>query len=69
MVVDNDGLHSARERTGLAALAPGLHSIQVDFFERDGGFDLKVHWSGPDLPRQPITDRDLVIATGNVRYR
>ncbi len=69
VVVDNDGLHSAREKTGLVALAPGLHSIQVDFFERDGGFDLKVYWSGPDLPRQPITDRDLVIAMGNVRYR
>jgi alpha-L-fucosidase len=69
VLVDNDGLHSLREKTGLVALAPGLHSIQVEFFERDGGFDLKVHWSGPDLPRQPITDRDLVIVTGNVRYR
>jgi alpha-L-fucosidase len=69
VLVDNDGLHSLREKTGLVALAPGLHSIQVDFFERDGGFDLKVHWSGPDLPRQPITDRDLAIAAGNVRFR
>ncbi len=69
MVVDNDGLHSLREKTGLIALAPGLHTIQVDFFNRDGGFDLKVHWSGPDLPRQPITERDLAIAPGAVRYR
>jgi len=69
VLVDNDGLHSPREKTGLVALAPGLHLFQVDFFERDGGFDLKVHWSGPDLPRQPITDRDVVIAVGNVRYR
>jgi hypothetical protein len=69
VVVDNDGLHGAREKTALVALAPGLHPIQVEFFERDGGFDLKLHWSGPDLPRQPITERDLVIATGNVRYR
>ena len=69
VLVDNDGLHSLREKTGLVALAPGFHSIQVEFFERDGGFDLKVHWSGPDLPRQPITDRDLAIVTGNVRFR
>ncbi len=69
VVVDNDGLHSLREKTGLVALAPGLHAIQVDFFERDGGFDLKVHWSGPDSPRQPITDRDVVISSGAVRYR
>jgi alpha-L-fucosidase len=69
VLVDNDGLHSLREKIGLVALAPGLHAIQVEFFERDGGFDLKVHWSGPDLPRQPITDRDLAIVTGNVRYR
>ena len=69
VVIDNDGLHGARENTGLVALAPGLHPIRVEFFERDGGFDLKLHWSGPDLPKQPITDRDLAIVTGNVRYR
>ncbi len=69
VLIDNDGLHGAREKTGLAALAPGLHLIEVDFFQRDGGLELKVHWSGPDLPRQLITDRDLVIASGNVRYR
>jgi alpha-L-fucosidase len=69
VIVDNDGLHSSREKTGVVALQKGLHRIQVNFFERDGGFDLKVHWTGPALPRQPITERDLAITMGNVRFK
>jgi len=59
VVVDHDGLHGATEKTGIVALAAGVHSIQVDYFNRDGGYDLKVHWAGPEIPRQPITERDL----------
>jgi alpha-L-fucosidase len=68
-VVDNDGQHAGREKTGVVALAEGWHPIQLDFFQASGDFDLKVHWSGPDLPKQPITARDVAIVTGNVRVR
>jgi alpha-L-fucosidase len=59
VVVDNDGPHGMTEKVGTVALASGAHLIEVDYFNRDGGYDLKVAWIGPDLPRQPITDRDL----------
>jgi alpha-L-fucosidase len=53
-IVDNDGVHSAREASGSVALAAGLHPIAVAMFERSGGFDLAVSYSGPGLARQPI---------------
>src|SRR5262249_20966673 len=54
MVVENDGLHSLHEESGVAALAAGLHPITVTFFENTGGFDLQVYWSGPNLKKEPI---------------
>jgi len=68
-LIDNDGLHGAKEKTGVTALDAGLHSIQVEFFQAGGDMNLRVHWSGPEMPRQPITERDMVIATGVVRIR
>ncbi len=41
-VVDNDGLHGAKEVEGLVALGAGWHKIQVSFFEKTGGDVLKV---------------------------
>jgi alpha-L-fucosidase len=69
VVVDNDGLHGSREKTGVIALDKGWHRIRVDFFQGDGDLDLKVHWSGPGVPRQPITERDLAFVMGNVRFK
>ena len=54
LVVDNDGLHSSHERSGVIALAAGLHPITVAMFEQGGGFELSVSWSGPDLPKQIV---------------
>ncbi|WP_157817686.1 DUF1800 family protein [Candidatus Thiodictyon syntrophicum] len=55
VVVDNDGLHSARERSGRIGLERGRHQIQVDFFERDGDDTLSVHYAGPRFGRTPVT--------------
>ncbi|MEW5983516.1 MAG: alpha-L-fucosidase [Acidobacteriota bacterium] len=54
LVIDNDGLHSSRERHADVALAAGQHPITVAMFERDGGFELTVSWRGPDRPRERI---------------
>jgi len=43
-VVDNDGLHSSVAKTGLVALAKGAHSIEVHYFNRTGGQELKLEW-------------------------
>ncbi len=59
MVVDNDGLHGMKEKRGVIALAAGLHSIRVDFFEKTGGDDLKVSIKGPKTEKQLIPDAML----------
>ena len=51
LVVDNDDLHSSRERSGVIALGAGLHPIAVAMFEQSGGFELEVSWSGPGIPK------------------
>lgn len=54
LVVDNDGLHSAREADGVIALAAGKHPLTVAMFEATGGFDLAVSWWGPQLAKEPV---------------
>ncbi|MDQ2718728.1 MAG: family 20 glycosylhydrolase [Bacteroidota bacterium] len=41
-VVDNDGLHSAIERSGEVALEKGLHLFSLDFIEGGGGYTLRL---------------------------
>lgn len=41
-VVDNDGLHSAIERSGEVALEKGLHHFSLDFIEGGGGYTLRL---------------------------
>ncbi len=36
-VIDNDGPHSPREIIGQKALAKGLHTLQVQYFDHNGG--------------------------------
>ena len=45
MTVDNDGLHSAVEKTGQVALGKGLQPFALDFIEGGGGFTLKLKYS------------------------
>ncbi|WP_195819431.1 PA14 domain-containing protein [Roseobacter sp. MH60115] len=58
-VIDNDGLHGFRTRSGEIELEPGTHSIEVRYFENYGHAGLKLEWEGPG------TDgRELVTAPG-----
>jgi hypothetical protein len=63
--VDNDGLHSSREESGVVALAAGLHPITVTMFEQSGGFGLEVLFSGPGVDRQPIPAGSLFRPAGS----
>jgi len=58
-VVDNDGLHSNRERSGSIQLTAGLHPIRVTFFERGGNQVLQVKYEGPNVTKQIIPDNVL----------
>ncbi len=59
LVVDNDGLHGAEERSGQIALAAGAQPITVTFFERTGSDLLEVSWSGPGMEKQRIAGEAL----------
>jgi hexosaminidase len=44
-VVNNDGMHSPREKNGQVILEKGLHSFHLDFIEGGGGYTLKLQYS------------------------
>ncbi len=54
VVVDNGGLHTMRERSGLIGLKAGTHALSVEYFERSGACGLITSYEGPGVPRQVI---------------
>ena len=62
LVVDNGGLHGMQERSGVIALAAGLHPITVTFFERTGGDGLHVRIAGPGGTKHALLPGSLVRA-------
>ncbi|HEY9007918.1 MAG TPA: PQQ-dependent sugar dehydrogenase [Ohtaekwangia sp.] len=54
LVVNNDGLHAAREASGSIGLKRGKHSITVTFFERQGSAVLTASYAGPGIAKQVI---------------
>jgi hexosaminidase len=54
LVVENDGLHAASEKSGQVILKTGKHPIRVEFFQSGGGRALEVSYEGPDLAKQVI---------------
>ena len=54
VVVDNDGLHGATEKSGEAYLKAGKHAIDVTFFERTGDQLLTVSYEGPGIAKKII---------------
>jgi alpha-L-fucosidase len=47
VVVDNDGPHSATEKSGAVALEAGLHPVEIQMFEDAGQDLLRVSWTRP----------------------
>ncbi len=54
LVVDNDGLHGAREEQGTVNLAAGTHEIVVTYFEKGGNSSLSVQMQGPFITKQSL---------------
>jgi predicted phosphodiesterase len=48
LIVDNDGDHGMRERSGEIILEAGYHPIHIQMFEMAGGQGLEVYYQGPD---------------------
>jgi hypothetical protein len=54
LVVDNDGLHGMRERSGTVSLTAGKHLIVVTYFEKIDSQDLTVSFAGPGISKKQI---------------
>lgn len=50
-VVDNRGIHPARERDGETTLRAGAHPIRMRYRQYTGAALLRVEWEGPQVPR------------------
>ena len=64
-VVNNDGLHGMVERSGSIYLGAGKHQIKGTYFEKAGGDNLEVKYSGPGVSKQTIPNNKL-FAVGDV---
>merc|ERR1719329_810098 len=53
-IVNNDGLHGWRGRSGGRRLRAGKHSFKVTFFERSGGHGVEAKYRGPDTRHRTI---------------
>lgn len=54
-VVDNDGSHSMKEKSGKINLSAGKHSLEVWYFDDSDGQELQVYIQGPRIHKQIIT--------------
>ena len=59
LVIDNDGLHGAIERSIQLPLAAGWHPIRLEWFNATGGLELSLEIEGPGIPRRPVRAADL----------
>jgi PKD repeat protein/FlaG/FlaF family flagellin (archaellin) len=59
LVVDNPGVHPARERSGTVGLAAGKHRVRVVYFEHTGRERLDLFWDGPGFDRERVPDSAL----------
>ena len=48
-VVDNDGVHGVKNKTGSVELDAGVVDLRIEFFEKGGGEHLSVDMSGPGI--------------------
>ena len=56
LVVDNDGVHGMRERSGYVALKEGLHQIELPFFQGRGGVGLALRCDGPGFDKREVPE-------------
>jgi signal transduction histidine kinase len=60
LLIDNNGLHAATEKSGSLHLTPGRYPVVVSYFNGLQDYVLRIEYEGPNLPRQLIPDAVLV---------
>ncbi|MEE2747366.1 MAG: LamG-like jellyroll fold domain-containing protein, partial [Candidatus Thermoplasmatota archaeon] len=53
-IVDNQGHHGMRERSGVVWLEAGEHELRTEFFEHGGHAGLQLKWEGPGVSKQTV---------------
>jgi len=56
LVVDNDNVHPAADKTGKAKLTRGVHKVTVVYFQAGGEIELAVHIAAPGLGQLNLGD-------------
>jgi len=54
IVVDNDGFHGDKEKSGSVELEAGKHQFSIDYFDGHGGSMVQAKWEGPNVEYQII---------------
>ncbi len=54
LLIDNDGLHGLEQKRGVAALEKGLHPVRIEYFNKTGGEELSVSWTGPGIRMEAV---------------
>ncbi|KXX71294.1 PA14 domain-containing protein [Flammeovirga sp. SJP92] len=58
-VVDNDGLHPSQERSGVICLAPGYHSVSIEYFNVGSSKNLSASVEGLGQPKVLLSEFGL----------
>ena len=54
-MIDNDGPHTAIEKSAKIALKGGEYPIMVKYFQMGGGKELRLSWESKKIEKQQIT--------------
>jgi len=54
IVVNNDSPNAPQPRHGCVTLEAGMHPLVLDYFQSNGGKDLRLEYTGPGIPRQAV---------------
>lgn len=52
VVIDHDGIHGMKSKSGKVKLSKGLHDIEVQYFEKSGEEALYVGWKPPGVKKE-----------------
>ena len=63
-LINNDGLHGMKRKSGKRRLDAGPHAIVLTYFDNGGSDGLKLEWEGPGLTRRAVDATDLRGAGG-----
>lgn len=64
LIVDNDGLHAAQERSGTVSLNMGYHVLRVEYFQGNDSKSLSVSYASSSISKTTIPFSILSISMG-----